>query len=145
MLSILLYFYTLNASTLSILLYFECFYTFNTSVLSMLLCFYTSILSILSILQYSYTFNTPILWGVVNFARETIDHHFRALRKLQVMIKWLAQRMEHFGGKKKRELAQNWGDNDFPYNHYNDIPNEYNTTLEAEPWVRYASPLTSAS
>jgi len=79
--------------------------------------------------------NANAVQGVVNFARETIDHHCRALRKLQVMIKWLAQRMKHFGGKKKRELAQNWGDEDFPYNHYNDIPNEHNTTLEAEPWV----------
>jgi hypothetical protein len=56
--------------------------------------------------------------GVVDFTRETIDHHFKALRKQQVMIKYLADQ----GYKGNRSLVQNWGDPKFKWNHYNDIP-----------------------
>jgi len=55
--------------------------------------------------------------GVVDMTRETIDHHFRALRKLQIQIKWLADQ----GMRGNRSLVQNWGDVKFPWNHYNDI------------------------
>ena len=72
--------------------------------------------------------------SVVQFARDTIDHEFRALRKLQMSTKWLATSLSKFG--KKKEFRVHWGNKLYPHNQYDDIPDTYNASVEAESWQR---------
>ena len=63
---------------------------------------------------------------VVAFARDTLDHHFRALRALQLNVKWLARQ----ASRCNRSIVPNYGVPGRPWNQYDDIP-DWDPELEA--------------
>ena len=63
---------------------------------------------------------------VVAFARDTLDHHFRALRALQLNVKWLARQ----ASRCNRSIVPNYGVPGRPWNQYDDMP-DMDPELEA--------------